>query len=351
MSLQNANWTGKRLRPIFDHLDALTDARGLFEHALLDQPRTEHGYCLDDAARALVVTSREPRPDTAVVRLHTRYLDFVLAALAADGACHNRMDADGGWRDDAGVGDWWGRAVWGLGVAAACSPTPGERARALAGFRVAAQRRSPYGRAMAFAALGAGEVLRARPGEPAARTLLGDVAGVVDPPASGRRGGHPGWPWPEPRLRYANAAVAEALTVTGEALADTALRSRGLELLAFLLRVEIHDRHLSVAPVTGRGPDDRGPGFDQQPIEVAAIADACATAYRITADPHWLTGINLAWRWFAGDNDAGTPMFDPVTGGGYDGLQADGPNLNQGAESTLAMLSTVQHARRVQELR
>ena len=38
-------------------------------------------------------------------------------------------------------------------------------------------------------------------------------------------------------------------------------------------------------------------------------------------------------------------MFDPATGGGYDGLQADGLNLNQGAESTLAMLSTAQHAR------
>ncbi len=36
-----------------------------------------------------------------------------------------------------------------------------------------------------------------------------------------------------------------------------------------------------------------------------------------------------------GDNDAGLAMWDPATGGGYDGLRADGPNLNQGAESTL----------------
>ena len=32
-------------------------------------------------------------------------------------------------------------------------------------------------------------------------------------------------------------------------------------------------------------------------------------------------------------------MWDPATGGGYDGLHADGPNLNQGAESTLALIS------------
>ena len=39
-------------------------------------------------------------------------------------------------------------------------------------------------------------------------------------------------------------------------------------------------------------------------------------------------------------------MSDPDSGGGYDGLRADGPNLNQGAESTLALISTMQHSRR-----
>jgi hypothetical protein len=36
-------------------------------------------------------------------------------------------------------------------------------------------------------------------------------------------------------------------------------------------------------------------------------------------------------------------MWDPATGGGYDGLTPTGPNLNQGAESTLALISTLQH--------
>ena len=38
-------------------------------------------------------------------------------------------------------------------------------------------------------------------------------------------------------------------------------------------------------------------------------------------------------------------MWDPATGGGYDGLEATGVNLNQGAESTIALISTRQHAR------
>jgi hypothetical protein len=38
-------------------------------------------------------------------------------------------------------------------------------------------------------------------------------------------------------------------------------------------------------------------------------------------------------------------MHDPTTGGGFDGLEPGGRNENQGAESTLALLSTLQQAR------
>jgi hypothetical protein len=40
-------------------------------------------------------------------------------------------------------------------------------------------------------------------------------------------------------------------------------------------------------------------------------------------------------------------MWDAATNGGYDGLTPTGPNLNQGAESTLALISTMQHAARL----
>jgi hypothetical protein len=82
---------------------------------------------------------------------------------------------------------------------------------------------------------------------------------------------------------------------------------------------------------------------------VAALADACASAFRITHESSWLAGVRLAWDWFLGDNDSATPMFDPQTGGGYDGLERRGRNLNQGAESTLAMLATAQLARWISE--
>jgi hypothetical protein len=334
-------------QPVFAHLERLTDDRGLFEHALRTAPRPEHGYCVDDAARALVVVCREPAPGLAVRRLARCYLDFVLAALDSTGACHNRMAVDGQWRDEPGVGDWWGRALWGLGVAAVSAQTPGMRALALGGFRIAAQRRSPHLRSMAFAALGAAELLRQRPEEIAARALLADMLAG----SSALTAGDAAWPWPEERLSYGNASVAEALIVAGDALPDTSALGRGLSLLEFLLRTETRNGHLSVTPVGGRGRDDVGPGYDQQPIEVSALAEACGSAFRITRRPCWLTGVSLAWNWFGGDNDSATPMFDPTTGGGYDGLERCGRNLNQGAESTLAVLATAQQARWADEAR
>jgi hypothetical protein len=337
------------VRPVFDHLIALTDEWGLFEHARYATPRTDHGYCVDDAARGVIVTCREPVPSRTVQGLRDRYLRFVLSALRADGTCHNRSDAEGCFRDQPGLGDWWGRAVWALGTAAAQADTATMRARTIGGFRVAARQRSPFSRSMAFAALGAGELLRAVPGEQAALELLRDAVGAVDP--AGVTTSRPDWPWPEGRLRYANGTVAEALLVAGDLLPDHTVLLRGLDLLTFLLRVETHDGRLSVTPVAGRGPGEDRPGFDQQPIEVAAIADACATAYRITADPRWLAGIRLAWGWFLGNNDSRAVMFDPSTGAGYDGLEPTGRNLNQGAESTLAMLSTAQHASRLRSAR
>jgi hypothetical protein len=120
-----------------------------------------------------------------------------------------------------------------------------------------------------------------------------------------------------------------------------------LRLLGWLLDRETHEGHLSCTPVGGRGPDDRSPAFDQQPIEAAALADACARAMAVSDDPRWEQGLRLAIGWFDGDNDNGHTMFDPQTGGGFDGLTPTGRNENQGAESTLALLSTMQHAQRL----
>jgi hypothetical protein len=195
---------------------------------------------------------------------------------------------------------------------------------------------------MAFAALGASEFLRVTPNHDVARQLLNGAVAVLD-----RENVSDHWRWPEERLTYANAILPEALIAAGVYLGYERIVERGLEQLRWLLEMETPRGHLSVIPSGGRGPDESDKIFDQQPIEVAAMADACVRASNLTGDPWWQQGRQLCELWFMGHNDAGVVMFDTDTGGGYDGLTADGPNLNQGAESSLAVLSTFQHARRV----
>jgi len=266
---------------------------------------------------------------------------FLNDAQALSGPCRNRMDSTGRWVDEATLDDCWGRCIWGLGTAAARSDVTRVRQSAVVQFERAAQGRSTWPRAMAFAALGAAELLAVEPGHRAARDLIADyAAGVAEP------NGDPGWPWPEPRLTYANAVLPEAMIAAGAALDDQSMRQHGLDLLAWLVEYETANGHLSPRPAAGRGPDDDKPAFDQQPIEVASLADACARAAGVDSDRIWADTVTSAVAWFQGDNDAAQLMWDPATGGGFDGLHRDGVNLNQGAESTLAVLSTFQHARR-----
>ena len=107
--------------PNFAHLMSMTDERGTFEHALFSEPRPEHGYCTDDMARVLVVTTREPEPASAVRDLALLSLRFLQRALDPQGKCRNRMDRDGSWEDAPALDDCWGRSIWGLGTALARS--------------------------------------------------------------------------------------------------------------------------------------------------------------------------------------------------------------------------------------
>jgi hypothetical protein len=192
---------------------------------------------------------------------------------------------------------------------------------------------------MAFGSLGASEILTVRPDDASARALLAGAARVI-----GRPTGNTEWPWPESRLTYANAALPEALIAAGQHLGDDEALDDGLQLLGWLLDVETRDGHLSVTPVGGWSRGQARPGFDQQPIEAAALADACARAFRVTGDVRWAQAVERSVGWFLGDNDTGTSLYDPASGGGCDGLHVVGRNENQGAESTLALMSALQHA-------
>ena len=126
---------------------------------------------------------------------------------------------------------------------------PADSARTF--FEHAAQQRSRWPRAMAFAALGAAAVARRTTRGPRVRrALLDDAARAAPRPRC--VGAPPAWAWPEARLSYANAALPDALLAAGSTLGRPELVDRGLELLGWLLDRETLDGHLSVTPAGRR---------------------------------------------------------------------------------------------------
>jgi len=326
----------------FRHLQRLTDTIGVIERAHGIVPRHGDGYRVDDVARGLVVVCREPSPSAELITLGRRYLYFLTQAQAADGKFRGRLGDDRRWRGRPEAQDAWGRSLWALGTAAARGPTAGIREEARALFDASVGVGSPYPHSMAFAALGAAEMLGRWPSHPGALELLAITSTVIGEPTADAS-----WPWPAPRLSYANAAIAEAVIVAGEKLGRDQLLRNGLRMLGWLLAGETRNGHLSVVPAGGWGRGENRPGFDQYPIEVAALADACTRAAAVTGDSTWLTGVEMSVTWLLGDNDAQIPMLDERTGGCSDALGRTSRSRNQGAESTLAMISVLQQGRRL----
>jgi len=259
-----------------------------------------------------------------------------------NGRFRNRRAIDGRWLDNGGSDDTWGRALVALAAAATCEAEVDRGEEALARFLHAAPTFfSPWPRSNGLAVLAAVAVLETIPSQPEASALLERaVAGL------GAIGADREWPWPEPRLAYANALLPEARIAAGAALSDGVMLGSGLDLLTWLARVEAGEDHFSFTPASGWAPGEPRPGFDQQPIEAGTMALACERALAVTGDASWAALVQRAAAWFLGDNDVGVALYDPASGGCCDGLERNGCNANQGAESTLAMIAAFQSAAR-----
>jgi hypothetical protein len=78
--------------------------------------------------------------------------------------------------------------------------------------------------------------------------------------------------------------------------------------------------------------------FGEQPIDVAYTVLALDRFYKVFKDDAYLKKMNIAFEWFLGRNHLQQIIYNPCTGGCYDGLEQFQINLNQGAESTVSYL-------------
>jgi glycosyltransferase involved in cell wall biosynthesis len=326
-----------------DHLRVMTDGTGMLQHARYATPHRGHGYCTDDNARALIAASmyRALRGDESVDNLIQTYLAFLLGAYDEERRrFRNFMSYDRRWLEETGSEDSHGRALWGLGRTVKYGPKGAVRDMATRLFAEAMGAVEDFEspRAWAFATVGLQAYLEVYGGDAGARRLRAVLAERLS--ARFARYAGEDWYWFEETATYANGKIPQAMIMAGQWIPDAATFQHGVASLRWLLEVQTGESGcLSLIGNNGWLP--RGGArakFDQQPVEAMALAEACSEAYRSTGDEEWLKQAQRCLEWFLGRNDLSVPLYDFSTGGCSDGLNPNGANANQGAESTLAWL-------------
>jgi hypothetical protein len=328
-----------------DHLRRMTDATGMLQHAKYTVPDRAHGYCVDDNARALIVavTAQDHQPlDRSLSELATVYLGFLGDAFNAEtGRFRNFMSYDRRWLEETGSEDSHGRAVWGLGVAVALGRDNGQVVYAVDLFHRALRATEHFlsPRAIAFAIIGIHAYLCRYSGDSRARRIrkiLSDrlMRRFTDTATDE-------WIWCEDIVAYDNARLAQALLLSGQWLPNRDMLEMGLRVLGWLKEVQTDQTGGHFVAVGNHGwytRDGECARFDQQPIEAAAMVDACIEAFNCTGDEEWIAQAYRCLNWYQGENDLRVPLYDHATGGCRDGLEAQNANDNQGAESCLCWL-------------
>ncbi len=327
-----------------DHLRHLSDSTGIVQHAIYTIPDHAHGYCTDDNARALILTvllEEQGKDSPEVHSLASRYAAFLNIAFDRDKRrFRNFMSYERRWLEVDGSDDSQGRAIWALGTCIGRSKRTGLAAWARELFHrampVCEKTTSP--RTWAFGILGIHEYLQRYSGDRAAATMCQRLAGrlveMYEATATDD------WPWFENITTYNNAKLSHALITHGRWANDQKSADIGLKSLLWLCEKQLSPQG-RFRPIGSNGFSRDGgvPAvFDQQAIEAYAMVSASIEAFAVSKNPFWSEQAHLAFDWFLGRNDLGQPIYDPSTGGCFDGLMENQVNENQGAESTLAFL-------------
>lgn len=330
-----------------DHLLAMTDDTGILQHAKYTIPDRNHGYCTDDNARALIVAAEAhsllAEPPQRNEKLCDRYLAFLSHAFDnQSGRFRNFMGYDRCWQEAVGSEDSHGRALWSLGVTIVLLKDSRQLPILSTLFKLALPAAETFTllRSIAFSLIGINAYLSAVSGDSEARRAQAILAKRLYQQFENNMTDD--WPWPELIVTYDNAKLSQAMIVSGQRLQNNAMSNIGLRSLKWLFYIQYENGHF--VPI---GNDDwfhhgkNKARFDQQPLEAHAMIDACITAYQFSHNKDWLRRATTAFNWFLGHNDLNLPLYDAKTGGCRDGLESNGVNENQGAESSLAWLMSL----------
>ncbi len=331
-----------RLLPIkLTHLETLTDDVGIIQHAKFSMADRKTGYTTDDNARALVVVTKHYNMciDQKSLNLINIYLSFIYYMQKSNGRFHNLLGYERNFLDTDGGDDCFGRCVWAIGYLLS-SDFVYENIKGAAKhiFDLSLPQIENINslRGIANCLAGIYYYLKVENNERSKELAKKLAERMVE---NYQNSSDTNWKWFENIITYENAKLPTGLFYAYEILKDKKYLEIGIEALNFLIDLTIIENRF--IPIGNNGWYVKGGKrayYDQQPIEAACMIEALKMAEKLTKDEKYGNLSLIVFDWFLGRNTKGEMMYDPVTGGCYDGLTKSGPNRNQGAESTISYL-------------
>jgi glycosyltransferase involved in cell wall biosynthesis len=325
------------------HFLSLCDGTGMLQHAVHSVADRAHGYCVDDNARALLLSSALVGSGEAQLAdtVTSQFAAFIQHAWnPGTRRFRNFMSYDRRWLEPTGSEDSHGRTLWALGECARHDTDLSRRRWATGLFKTALpvieEFTSP--RAWAFTLLGLDAYCVVVAGDFPANRMRGLLADRLMGMLAQEKAKE--WLWFEDVLAYDNARLPQSLIETGLATRTPRYLEAGRQSLRWLMSLQTTPSNC-FRPVGTQsfGKIRQKPeAFDQQPVEAAATISACLSAWKVDRGAEWRTGATQAFEWFLGENDLHTALIDPDTGSCLDGLHPDRSNENKGAESALSYL-------------
>lgn len=355
VSLSHANlfvkyYQGLRLHFRMPNIDLqfvkhLTGPLGIIQFSKIDAPDITSGYTLDDNARALVALTMdfELTHDIEHISFITLYLNFIGFCQQEDGSFLNYVDEGGNFtaqNNETNLEDSNGRALWALGILIAqraiLPQTLIEKANTIFDRAISQIANRHSTRSMAFSLKGLcyyNHDSVAQEHLDLINTLANRLVEMY------KHEGGVSWEWFESYLTYGNSILPESLLCAYELTSNLKYKEIAQCSFAFLLNQTFDDTGIKV--ISNQEWLQKGKvsaRFGEQPIDVAYTILALDRFYKVFKDDDYLQKMNIAFEWFLGRNHLQQIIYNPCTGGCYDGLEEFQINLNQGAESTVSYL-------------
>lgn len=297
-----------------NYLLKITDNVGLIEHCRLDEPNYTEGYCVDDNARALQVCLRLKSQFSVLESVFPIYFNFLKSAIKKDGL-YNDLNHDKSWQKTFEKnGEHLGRALAALGEANSSHLFDQI-------YLSVNTKTSHHLRTFAQIILGL-QYYRSQDIKLFADLLVS--AYLKEKTLS--------WNWFESEFSHDNARLPLALLIAFQVTPNPQYLKIALKSLDFLTQKTFDNLlHCFVFPIDKNF-------FGQQPIEAGSLVEVYVKAFQITQNSKYKSLALTAFDWYHGQNILKVSLINPKTGGIYDGLEKNGVNLNQGAESVLSYL-------------